>query len=60
MPMVTIKTGIVGPDGNEVQLTEYLCDSPGCPNIAAQVMGFVKEIGLYVALCEEHAPASSS
>jgi hypothetical protein len=55
MPPVTIKTGIAGPDGREEELTEYLCDWPGCPNIAAHVLGCVKELGLAVAVCEEHA-----
>lgn len=55
MPQVTIKTGIKGPDGREEQITEYMCDAPGCPNIAAHVVGWVKEVALSIALCEEHA-----
>jgi hypothetical protein len=56
MPHVTIKTGLSAPDGREEQITEYLCDQPGCPNLATHVLGCVKEIGLSVAVCDEHAP----
>ena len=31
IPRVTINTGIVGPDGQEEQLAEYICDHPGRP-----------------------------
>jgi hypothetical protein len=58
MPQVTIKTGIVGPDGREEELSEYLCDWPGCPNIAVRVLGCVKELGLSVVVCEQHATTS--
>ena len=55
MRRVTVKSGIADTDGHEEQITEYLCDSPECPNIAAHVLACVKEIGLSIALCEEHA-----
>ncbi len=58
MPQVTIKTGIVGLDGREEQLTEYLCDWPGCPNVAEHALGCVKELRLPVAVCEQHATMS--
>jgi hypothetical protein len=58
MPPVTIKTGIAGADGREEELTEYLCDWPGCSNVAEQVLGCVKELGLPLAVCEEHATTS--
>ena len=58
MPQVTIKTGIVGPHGCEEKLTEYLCDWPGCPNVAEQVLGYVKELGLAIAVCPQHATTS--
>lgn len=38
MPRVAIKTGVLGPDGREVELAEYLCDWPDCPNVATQVL----------------------
>lgn len=55
MPQVTIKTGMAGPDGREEELTEYLCDWPGCPNVAAHVLGCVRELGLALAVCQQHA-----
>jgi hypothetical protein len=54
MPVVTVRTGIARPDGNEIQLTEFVCDYPECPNIAAHVVGFVKEIGRSIVYCGEH------
>ena len=57
MPQVTVKSGITTPDGHEDKLTEYLCDWPGCANIAHQVLGRVKEIGASAVLCDEHAVA---
>jgi hypothetical protein len=57
MPQVTIKTGFSAPNGGEEVLAEYLCDWPGCPNIAVRVLGCVKEIGAVAAVCEEHAAA---
>ena len=35
------QNGLTTPDGREEMATEYLCDSPGCPNIAAQMRGGV-------------------
>ena len=58
MPLVTIKMGIAGPDGREQELSEYLCDWPGCPNVAEQVLGCVRELGLAVAVCPQHATTS--
>jgi hypothetical protein len=58
MPQVTIKTGIADLDGREEELTEYLCDWPGCPNVAEHVLGCVKELGLSMAVCEQHATTS--
>jgi len=59
MPQVTIKTGVLAPDGNEEKLTEYLCDWPGCPNIATHVLGCVKGLGIRAAVCTEHAALHS-
>ena len=58
MPQVTIKTGITGPDGREEELNEYLCDWPGCANLAEHVLTCVKELGLAFAVCQQHASAS--
>ena len=54
MPRVTMRTGFFTPDGREEELSEFLCDATGCPNIATQVAGFVRGLGS-VVLCEEHA-----
>jgi len=56
MPVVTIKSGIPGPDGKEDQLTEYICDSPGCPNVATHAIGCVRDLALAVAVCDKHLP----
>jgi len=56
MPRVTIKTGFVGADGLEEELSEYLCDVLDCPNTATQVLGCAKELGASAVVCEQHAP----
>jgi hypothetical protein len=60
IPQVTIKTGLTTPEGREELLTEYLCDQPGCPNIATHALGFVREVGAMSAVCDEHAPKARS
>jgi hypothetical protein len=55
MPHVVIRTGILAEDGREETLTMYQCDWPDCPNAAERVLGSVKEIGVFVAVCAEHA-----
>jgi hypothetical protein len=56
MPRVTIKTGFTAPDGTEEVLTEYLCDVPGCRNIAVHHLGVLVELRVASAVCDEHAP----
>jgi hypothetical protein len=58
MPLVTIKTGFATADGKEEILTEYLCDWPGCANIAYHTLGSIREIRAVVVVCEEHTPSS--
>ena len=60
MPRVTIKTGFFAPDGREEELTEFLCDAPGCPNVATQMVGCIREIGLSTVMCPEHAAANGT
>jgi hypothetical protein len=60
VPRIIIKTGLTDPDGREEELAEYMCDTPGCPNVATQVLGRVAELGLAVAVCQEHAPPKPS
>lgn len=57
MPQVTVNTGMTAPDGHEEKLTEYICDWPGCPNVATEVLGCVKELGVCSAVCKQHAGA---
>ena len=59
IPQVTIKTGLTAPDGREELLTEYLCDTPNCPNIATHALGCVREVGVVGAVCDEHAPQAA-
>jgi len=58
MPRVTIRTGFVGTDGREETLSEFFCDTPGCSNVATEVVGVVKEIGLVTVVCGKHAAPS--
>ncbi len=60
IPQVTINTGLKTPDGRDEILMEYLCDQPGCPNIATHVLGCVIEVGAMAAVCDEHAPKRHS
>jgi hypothetical protein len=60
MPQVVIASGITGPDGREDKLTEYLCDWPGCPNVASHVFGRVRQIGAVIVVCDKHAAATKS
>jgi hypothetical protein len=54
MAQVTLKTGIVGADGREEILTEYLCDWSDCPNIAEHPLGFIRELATGSAVCADH------
>ena len=56
MPQVTIKTGILGPDGREEELSEYVCDYPNCPNIAKHLLGAIVELRARAVVCDEHIP----
>ena len=60
MPRVTIRTDFLAPDGREEEISEYLCDAPGCPNIATHVVGCIREVGLSVVTCQEHAVGRTS
>ena len=56
MPLVTLRTGFHAPDGREEALTEYLCDWPGCPNVAVHTLGVLVELRLMTVVCDEHLP----
>lgn len=55
MARVVIKSEFLTPDGTQEELAEFMCDWPDCPNIATQVLGWVKELRLAFAVCDEHA-----
>ena len=55
MARVVMKSEFLKPDGNQEELAGFMCDWPDCPNIATQVLGCVKELGLSIAVCDEHA-----
>ena len=42
-------------DGREETLSEYMCDWPDCPNIAVEVVTFVRELRTCTVMCTEHA-----
>jgi hypothetical protein len=57
VPKVIIKSGLPGLDGHEEELTEYICDVPGCPNFATHVLACIVGLGLVSAVCQEHHPS---
>lgn len=54
MPRVTLRAP-ESADGKEDTVSEYICDSPDCPNIAVHVVGVVRELRSFVAVCAYHA-----
>ena len=48
MPQVTIRTIL---DGREESISEYFCDWPDCPNVAAHLVEVVREWRMRTALC---------
>lgn len=57
MPRIIIKTGLVDRDGQEEDLMEFMCDAPGCPNVATHVIGRAAGLGLFHAVCQGHYDA---
>ncbi len=53
MPSVTLRT--TGSSGKEETLTEYICDWPDCPNVAEHVVGVLRELRAFSAVCKTHA-----
>jgi hypothetical protein len=58
MPLVAIRTGFIDTDGNEEILKEYVCDWPGCPNLAVHSLGCIPELRVMAIVCDEHRPKS--
>lgn len=54
MPRITLR-GAATPNGKEETLSEYICDWPDCPNVAEHVIGVVRELRSFSAVCPEHA-----
>jgi hypothetical protein len=54
MPLVAIRTGLLGEDGKEQVLYEFLCDWPGCGNIAVHAVGVAMELRATLVACHEH------
>jgi hypothetical protein len=61
MPRITIRATFRTPEGQEEEdvLTEYLCDSPGCPNVAVHLLGCIAELRAIAVVCDEHLPKRS-
>ena len=53
MPRLTVR--VETPDGEDDTLTEYICDWPDCPNVAEHVLGVVRELRSFAAVCTAHA-----
>ena len=58
MPQGMIASSGTTPRGQRETLARYLCDWPGCENVAEHVVNVVRDIGLFAAVCKEHAPLS--
>jgi hypothetical protein len=54
MPRVTLRAPDSA-DGTEDTVSEYICDTPDCPNVAVHVVGVARELGTFVAVCAYHA-----
>jgi hypothetical protein len=54
MPRVTLRAD-ESVDGKEDTVSEYICDWPDCPNVAVHVVGVVRELRAFVAMCSDHA-----
>ena len=55
MADVMIESSKTTPRGQKVTLTRYLCDWPGCDNVAEHVLGVRRDLGLFAAICKDHA-----
>jgi hypothetical protein len=55
VPRITLRIGPADGTGNDETLTEYICDWTDCPNLATEVLGVVRELGIATVVCEHHA-----
>jgi hypothetical protein len=49
------ESGGTTPHAQRPTLARYLCDWPGCDNVAEHVLGVKRDLGLFAAICREHA-----
>ncbi len=56
MPRITLRCSESPGNDKEDTVSEYICDAPGCPNIAQHVLGVIAELRAFVAVCPEHVP----
>ena len=54
MPRVTLRA-TESADGKEDTVSEYICDFSDCHNVAVHVVGVVRELRSFVAVCAYHA-----
>ncbi|MGH9253891.1 MAG: hypothetical protein ACRD3C_04895 [Vicinamibacterales bacterium] len=54
MPRVTLRAAETAEE-KEDTVTEYICDWPDCPNVAEHVLGVLRELRAFAAVCPEHA-----
>jgi hypothetical protein len=54
VPRVTLRAD-ESAGGKEDTVSEYICDWPDCPNVAVHVVGVVRELRAFVAVCADHA-----
>jgi hypothetical protein len=54
VPRVSIKSGFPDSAGREEELVEYICDMPGCANVATHVLGRIPSLGFFSVACAEH------
>lgn len=52
MPLTAVRTNSTSGGHSEEVISEYMRDSPDCPNIAVHVIEVARQIN---AVCEEHA-----
>ena len=52
MPRVTLRA-TDSADGKEDTVSEYICDWPDCPDVAVHVVGVVRELRTFVAMCDD-------
>ena len=47
------------PEGEGETLSEYICDWPNWPHVAEHVLGAIRELRAFVAVCSDHLPVTA-